>query len=249
MTELKPSSQQYDCIARNYYLEDLGNPFVHGLIKPSVFRILGDVKGLEILDAACGYGLYTNSAKQKGAKRALGFDYSEEMLAIAKEIERAHPTGAEYIFGDARNLGLLGKFDLVTAVFLFHYAEGRQDLVKMAKSIYDNLKVGGRLVSVQDVFVPTEEFNFSFPTHQISQIGKIKGGIKARVIRGRNTADHSFDIFVFPREVYESVLKEVGFKKILWHKPYPSEEAVREYGPEPFEMFKRDPVMLLEARK
>lgn len=58
----------------------------NGLIwleQPIVRRMLGDVRGLDVLDSGCGTGRHTIWLHEQGA-RVVGADASEEMLAVAR---------------------------------------------------------------------------------------------------------------------------------------------------------------------
>jgi len=50
----------------------------------SFFKELGDVKGLRVLDLACGNGHYTRQIYERGAKEVAGVDVSSEMIKLAK---------------------------------------------------------------------------------------------------------------------------------------------------------------------
>ena len=50
---------------------------------PVLWRFLGDVSGLAVLDAGCGTGYLCNKLAQKGA-RVTGVDFSPRMIEVAK---------------------------------------------------------------------------------------------------------------------------------------------------------------------
>jgi SAM-dependent methyltransferase len=68
-------SKQYDSEAPT-------NPLI-ALEEPVVLELIGDVAGLDVLDAACGTGRYALKLAEAGA-RVCGVDASEEMLAYAR---------------------------------------------------------------------------------------------------------------------------------------------------------------------
>ncbi len=51
--------------------------------RPAVLAALGPVKGLRVLDAACGPGLYLTHLLEAGAD-VVGFDASEAMVDLAR---------------------------------------------------------------------------------------------------------------------------------------------------------------------
>ena len=61
-----------------------GNDFVNELVRPTVERLLLPRKGERLLDIACGNGLTSRRLAGAGAD-VVAFDFSEEMISIAKE--------------------------------------------------------------------------------------------------------------------------------------------------------------------
>lgn len=104
-----------------------------------------DCAGKDVLDLACGTGWYSRILKQAGAKSVVGVDISAEMVAVAAQLEPAN----RYVTADARELGAVGEFDLVTAVWLLCYARNTDDLTAMARTAYENLKPGGEYVGIE----------------------------------------------------------------------------------------------------
>jgi ubiquinone/menaquinone biosynthesis C-methylase UbiE len=80
-----PTREGYDRWAEIYDVED--NPLV-ALEEPEVDRLLGDVGGLDVLDVGCGTGRHSIRLAGRGA-RVVGVDFSDGMLARAKEKEDA----------------------------------------------------------------------------------------------------------------------------------------------------------------
>jgi SAM-dependent methyltransferase len=112
----------------------------------TLFRMVGPLAGKRVLDLACGFGFYTRLLKQHGATEVLGVDISPEMVRLGRAQEQAEPLGVAYQVCDATNLPWLGRFDLVTAVYLLNYATSQDELRGMCRSAYDNLVEGGRFV-------------------------------------------------------------------------------------------------------
>ena len=74
-----------------------GNPLLL-LEEPHVSRLLGEVRGLSLLDVACGTGRHTVPLAQQGA-RVTAVDFSPGMLGKARQ-----KTGAEKITFVEHNL-------------------------------------------------------------------------------------------------------------------------------------------------
>lgn len=140
---------QYDRIADEYDAMFFALPYRPGIEAPSVLRLVGDVRGLAVLDLACGTGVYSRKLRQLGAARVVGVDISKEQIAQARAIEAEHPLGITYFQSDASNLPLDEQFDLVVAVYLLHYALSTEHLRSMCMEIADHLKPGARFISYQ----------------------------------------------------------------------------------------------------
>jgi ubiquinone/menaquinone biosynthesis C-methylase UbiE len=92
---------------------------------------------MSILDVGCGPGYVSAAATERGVN-AIGLDFSEEMIGIAKE----KSPQIEFRQGDAQNLPFAnGTFDRVVANFaLLHLADPERAMSEAARV----LKAGGR---------------------------------------------------------------------------------------------------------
>ena len=142
--------------------QQIGVKYTAVKLKPSVaftevaavLGMLGDLDGERVLDLACGAGFYTRLIRQRGASHVLGVDLSQTMIDVAQAEEAVHPLGVEYRVADAVHLPQYGAFDIVTAVWLLHYARTQEDLTSMCRNIGRNLAPGGRLIAI----LPNPEF-------------------------------------------------------------------------------------------
>lgn len=157
---------EYDDIAAEYAASKQ-LPFRLVVEAPGLFRLAGDVKGKSLLDLACGDGTFSRAFARRGAKPVVGVDLSDAMIEQARAAERAAPLGIAYRQGDAAVLGEIGTFDLVSAAYLFNYAKDRSQLFAFARTVYANLKPGGRLIAYndnpltpEDGYVSHTEFGF-----------------------------------------------------------------------------------------
>lgn len=205
------------------------------------FNILGDVAEKAILDLACGEGLYTRKLKQKGAAQVVGVDISEKMLELAREQETQHPEGVEYILGDACNLGKIGSFDLVVASYLLNHASTKEQLLQMCQSIWENLKPGGRFVSMNnndeqapDSYGKITKYGY---TKSISQPLTEGTAITVTFINPTDGQQFSIEDYYLSKKTYEWALRRVGFQEIRWHNPIVSTEGVQEFGQEYWQYF------------
>jgi SAM-dependent methyltransferase len=121
-------------------------PFRRDLELPSVFDVLGDLAGLDVLDYGCGEGTYCRLLKSCKARTVVGFDPQAGMLNGARSCEQAQPLGIEYVDQLAQLQGR--HFDLVLAVYVLPYAADVDELGRMCVEMAGLLKPGGRLVTL-----------------------------------------------------------------------------------------------------
>nr|VFK19531.1 MAG: Ubiquinone/menaquinone biosynthesis C-methylase UbiE [Candidatus Kentron sp. LPFa] len=233
----------YDSIAEQYQ-KNIGLPPRQYAEPETYFHILGDLSGKSILDLACGEGLYTRKLKQKGAARVVGLDISEKMIELAMREERAGPLGIEYMVRDVLELGQIGKFDRVVATYLLNYSRTREELSRMCRNIYLNLKPDGRFVTLNNNNDQSADFSpklvkygytISIPEPlmegaPITITQKMEGGEEVR-----------FDNYYLSNATYESVFWEVGFKEMFWHPIRISPEGIRKFGREYWKDFLESP--------
>jgi len=118
------------------------NPLI-ALEEPVVLDLIGDVAGLDVLDAACGTGRYALKLTEAGARMA-AVDASEEMLAHARRKAAERQLGLGLRHGDLRQLPFQDEsFDLVVcALALCHVPELTAAVQEFARV----LRPGGRVV-------------------------------------------------------------------------------------------------------
>ena len=124
-----------------------GNDFVEVLIWPAVQRLLELQPGERILDAACGNGLYARRLAAMGAD-VVAFDFSENLIALARERTSEHTERIAYLVMDATDEAALltlgeGRFDAaVCNMALFDIA----DIQPLMRALVRLLRPGGRFV-------------------------------------------------------------------------------------------------------
>lgn len=138
--------------------------------RPFLLDLCEPIADATILDLGCGEGYFSREMMKRGAKRTLGIDISEEMIATALEQQRRHPwNGLDYSVADLRNSDIVGAapYDLVVAVFLFNYMTLEETCQTMQQA-FTALRPGGRLIfSVPHPVLPflkKDRFPFYFET-------------------------------------------------------------------------------------
>ena len=223
----------YDPIAEQYK-QSKQQPWRTYIEAFSLMALIGDPAGKSVLDLACGEGFYTRMIRQKGAGKVTGIDLSEGMIRLAQKQEAVLRQEIEYLVGDARQLAMAERYDLVASAYLLNYAHNREELQAMCSGIARCLKPGGRFVTVNGN--PALEFP-SAPSYrkygfETSVNGKWQEGAPIKwtfYLEGSSFAIENYHLDVL---AHEEALRSAGFQEILWHAPRlsPEGEAATQRG-------------------
>jgi len=135
---------RYDAIADFY--ESFAPDAYDDSVAVALLDAVGDIKGLRLLDLACGHGRMSREMARRGAQ-VTGIDLSAALLERARRREQANPLGITYVHDNAASVDALkgASFDAVVC----HY--GLSDI--------DDLE--GALATVGRVLKPGGFFAFS----------------------------------------------------------------------------------------
>lgn len=124
---------------------DTGDLWHRELIDPPLLALVGEVRGLRLLDLACGNGYLARRFAREGAKVA-AVDASAPGIERARARERAEPLGIEYSVSDAASIpGLAsGTFDVVVCN---RALMDMSEVVAPIREVARLLRAGGRLVA------------------------------------------------------------------------------------------------------
>ncbi len=217
---------EYDEFAETYQRWS-GKQTPYSVIEAFTFlQVLGSVEGLNVLDLAAGEGRTSRMLIELGAASVLGADVSLEMVRRASEqiaqasgVSQSGRTGTlqdlSYIQLDASDdkFQLDAPVDVVTAMYLFHYASSEGELGMMANLIARNLKPGGRLVT----YTLSPDYDFGRAQPLLME----RCGFDYSVVSGPHCAlligGNKVDIWQWSREAHETSLRKAGFTDIQWH--------------------------------
>lgn len=197
-----------------------------------MLRMLGNLDGVSALDLACGEGHYTRALRRRGAARVIGVDLSAGMIALAREEEAREPLGVEYVQGAVEELGVVGTFEIVSAVYLLHYARTRDDLATMCRTIVANLRPGGRLVAINSNYGPGVPADTSKYGVTPTDSTPIVEGMAYRLTFLQGPDSFEIQNIYHSHATYEAIFREAGFVSVRWHKPTVSPEGLQRYGEE-----------------
>ncbi len=142
MPEVPPDPAQYDSFAAEYEDHAAVAPYNALYDRPATLRLLGDVAGKRMLDAACGPGFYLEELLGRGADGA-GCDASPAMIELAtartggRADLRVHALDDPFTWLDSASL------DVVLCALAYHYVTNRVGFLREA---YRMLRPDGVLV-------------------------------------------------------------------------------------------------------
>ncbi|MYW91151.1 class I SAM-dependent methyltransferase [Amycolatopsis rubida] len=215
------SADQYDQVAAAFADVEAIISFVRENLEwPSFKNLLGDLRGLRVLDVGCGEGSFTRRIKQLGAARVVGTDLSPGMIALAQQAEARNPQGIAYEVQDLAAMPPQGEFDVVTAIHVLHYADTRETLQTMANTMHANLKPGGKLAILSANANSGEESETAagFRTYRPANP---KEGDKFKVAV-LTTPPTEIEVHHWPAETISDVLQTAGFTNVSWDLVKPS---------------------------
>jgi ubiquinone/menaquinone biosynthesis C-methylase UbiE len=168
---------------------------------------------------------------------------SEKMIELAQRAEKENPLGIEYVVCNVTEIGKIGTFDIVSAAFLFNYASSKETLLAMCRTVYDNLKSGGKLVisvNATPLYSPTNSMITRKYGYLISDLPLREGD---SVEYSFFTGEHAFQIinYHWNKETYEWALRQSGFSEIIWQPPTISQKGLEEYGVGFWQDFLKEP--------
>jgi SAM-dependent methyltransferase len=235
----------YDAIAKDYQ-RTKASPVRSAVETWTLSQLLGDCRGLSILDAGCGDGFHARRLMAAGAARVAGIDVSPAMIDLAREQEQAQPRGIQYVCCAAENLPDLycaAGFDAVLAAYLLHYAASTEVLERMCQRLGNALAPGGRLVALVENPDQQPADYAGYAPYGFEKRADLPRGEGSRIsyglVSGRQVI--RFDTYWYGRATYDRVLSAAGFEHISWH-PLQLDPAVE--SPEFYADYVRNPPVL-----
>lgn len=237
----------WNIISRSYQektrisLEDVH----YGPISPgeSELKLLGDVKGKDVLEIGCGGGQNAIVLAKWGA-RSVGLDISEEQIKYARKLAKREGVGVPFYIGNMEDLSMFHNesFDIVLSSFAIGYVE---NLARTFQEVFRVLRAKGLFVFCG--------------VHPIANRGRVIRYGKRRIWGVSNYFDRRRRIWRWKTEGkvakfygchrtiqdYFNLLVTAGFvvEKILEPEPYPlnkMSEAERKRIPYVHEDFVKD---------
>jgi SAM-dependent methyltransferase len=237
MTDIDPkavSYQAYQKMARDYIERADTAPYNALYERPATLSLLPDVKGMRVLDAGSGPGVYAEWLVEHGAS-VLGLDFNQQFIEAATE--RLDGRAVFCLTDLNQPLDFLddGTFDLVLSALVMHYLE---DWAAIFAEFWRVLKPGGWFVfSTHHPFVKyhvTDEFSY-FETRLLTEFW---GSVNTHV-----------SYFHRPLSAMTDAIFEAGFQLDRILEPLPV-EAMKATDPDDYEKLSIQPnFIFFRARK
>lgn len=128
------------------HLEKSGDTYHDKVVHPNLLRILGDIKSKQILDLACGQGIFSRLMADKGAN-VIGVDLGKELIDIAEKKNKDYKFKVHYYHTAAHDLYMVkdGTKDIAVCVLALQNIEKLQDTIQEVSRV---LKKGGKFIMV-----------------------------------------------------------------------------------------------------
>lgn len=242
-------SPEYDSLVRAYQ-KSKSLPFrVYSEI-PNHLEMLGDVRGRDVLDLACGEGFYTRLIRQAGAARVVGLDVSPEMIALAQKQEQESTLGIQYFAAAAESVPDLGTFDLVSAAYLLNCAADTTVLRGMTHAIARSLVPGGRLVATIGDLGHCGGVDYSPYGMTSDATADLAEGAPYQIRFLLDADSFSITDFNHSQATYDAACEAAGLEVLSWRPCTVTEEGLHQYGPDYWRTWLSHPCILrMEARK
>jgi SAM-dependent methyltransferase len=145
---------------------DVHRRLYHG---PAFLECVGNLAGLEVLDAGCGEGVNARELARRGA-RVTGVDVSPKMVELARDEEARAPLGIRYELASMSDLQPFGEaaFDAVVSFMALHDCADYEGAVREFCRV---LRPGGLLAYV--ICHPC--FTYGFPVWDRNARGEVIG--------------------------------------------------------------------------
>jgi len=128
------------------HLEKGTDTYHEKVVHPNLLRMLGDIKGKQVLDLACGQGIFSRLLAGKGAS-VVGVDLGKELIDIAEKKNAEYKFKIHFFHSASNDLFMVkdGTKDIVVCVLALQNIEKLQETIGEVSRV---LKTGGRFLVV-----------------------------------------------------------------------------------------------------
>jgi len=191
-------------------------PFRTEVERFTLFSLLGNVSGKQILDAGCGEGIYSRALIDLGASYVLGVDGAQDFIDLAKHKSKEYGRRIEYVQSFIQDLQGGGNLDAVVGAYILSYPQSLDEAVEYCGAIASHLKKGGKFIGFNNN--PFEVFNgskYSKYGFQKEMSGCVEG---SEVIYRLECMENPIINFYLNPETYEEAFRRAGFSRFRWQR-------------------------------
>ncbi len=224
----KNLAEQFNTGHQEYASFIESDPIRNYLHYPAVIKELGELRDKRVLDIGCGDGLFDRKlAKEYGAS-VVGYDISPNLIAKAQKSEAEAPLGIKYQNVDPLRFRSAEPFDNAVAVMVLPYSPDSGYIKNFFWSAYNNLKAGGKFVSV--IFNPEfRDFEEVVANRFFRKAGTQKVNFDFLDPKNKEVVWNA-ELAQFSKSDYEQGAKDGGFTSVEWKNLIPDEEGVKKFG-------------------
>lgn len=130
------------------HLEKDKDTYHEKVILPNLLRLLGEIKGKNVLDLACGQGYFSRAMRTQSAT-VVGLDISKELIALAKEKNKESKNNIEFFATPSDDLFMIkdNSQDVVVCVLAIQNIEKLNETIKECSRV---LRPKGKLYLVMN---------------------------------------------------------------------------------------------------
>jgi SAM-dependent methyltransferase len=220
-------TQEHDLASRRFDIIDRHVDWIHDkLEKPS-----------KILDLACGPGLYSVRLGKLG-HTCRGIDFSPASIKYAREQALKEGVVVDYVLEDIRTADYGDSYDLVMFVYGEFNVFKPVDIKRVLRKAYDSLNVGGMFIAEPNRYETVRNVGTSPASWYSSQEGlfsprphlclmenfwdqeKHVATTRYFIVDAEtsNVTLHASSMVAYTRQNLEQILREAGFKDIMFYE-------------------------------
>ncbi|UCG37112.1 MAG: methyltransferase domain-containing protein [Candidatus Bathyarchaeota archaeon] len=224
------NSQEYIDFVQIDMAGDFNRKFI---IDPALWSLLGDIRGLSVLDAGCGNGYLTRALATKGAN-AVGVDFSKVFIEYCTKIEAEMNLGCKFYEASITEMNDFESklFDLVVSnvvmVDVLDYRTAFKEIARVLKDdgkfIWSNVHpVFGRTAGAIDIRLPRDSQRNEARYLKMIDRYYDSGGELISNWMSKPTWQ-----FIRTLEEYSKALKDAGFVISEILEPRPTPEVIQQ---------------------
>lgn len=213
-----PKDTSWGDVAEWYdkHLEKTSDTYHEKVVHPNLLRMLGDIKGKQILDLACGQGIFSRMLADHGAN-VIGVDLGKELIDIAEKKNDDYRFKIHYFHGPSDDLYMIKdeSKDVVVCVLALQNIQKLQETMEEVSRV---LKKGGKFLVVLNhpAFRNPRHTHWGYDEHEKIQYRRVdeylsESKVKIDMTPGSREEKKFTVSFHRPLQVYVKALSKYGF--------------------------------------